>query len=179
LERVDPADLARELVDAVLQVVERTERAGAARQVRQALHRLLALAREAADDVVIGGLARRHVIGGLAGRHARSHSTTGDGEPDSRARIRATSARTAAVRPLTTSSASPSYGVSSRLTMASMPPARTVSPGSPATGQTSSEDPSTSRRPVSRQRLSARAIARSGSSSPNITTPGLRIAPHS
>src|SRR4029079_15213714 len=81
LERVDPADLARELVDAVLQVVERTERAGAARQVRQALHRLLALAREAADDVVIGGLARRHVIGGLAGRHARSHSTTGDCEP--------------------------------------------------------------------------------------------------
>ena len=63
---------------------------------------------------------------------------------------RATASRTGADGPRTTISATSSYGVSSRFRIASAPPARTVSPGSPATGHTCSDDPTTRSSPVSR-----------------------------
>jgi hypothetical protein len=59
------------------------------------------------------------------------------------------------------------------------PPASSVSAGRPATGQTSSDDPTTSSSAASRASRVARSIASAGSTSPNMTTSGLRTAAQS
>src|SRR5207302_636923 len=81
--------------------------------------------------------------------------------------------------PRTTSCARASNGVGSRFTIASFPQWSSVSSGSPATGQTSSDVPTTRSRPAFCASATARSIAAAGSSSPNITTPGLRTTPQS
>src|SRR5215218_983483 len=85
----------------------------------------------------------------------------------------------ASTSPPSFTSASPSYGVSPLVTIASRPPWPRVSRGSPATGCTASEEPTQSIRSAPSASSVARSIASSGSISPKRTTSGLTAPPHS
>ena len=95
-----------------------------------------------------------------------------------RASYSESSAASTAARSSTTSAsirtaASSSYGVGPLVMIASSPPDASVSCGRPATGKTSSDEPTQSRTSARSASAWASVIAASGSISPNSTTSGL------
>src|SRR4029079_9641310 len=160
LELVDATHLLGELVHTRPEVVDGRECLLSPRKVRDALQRLLAGVREPRHEVL---LLRSHLVHAAVIPFSVLHCTD---------------ARTAAsVSPAPASilsNARSSCAVGPRFTITS----DCASSGRPPTGQTSSDDPTTSISRAPRASCTARSIAPAGSTSPKRTMPGLSGSPH-